>query len=90
MTIKLSSKGQIALPAKVRRQLALSVGDSITVTVESLGSTGGRVVLTPQRKTRPKMKIVTDPLTGWPVLKGPPGVPKLTSAMVKKLLADFP
>ena len=90
MTTKLSSKGQIVLPAKVRRQLALSAGDSFDIRVPTSGVEAGNLVLAPRKKRRPKMKIVTDPITGWPMLKGPPGTPKLTSAMVKKLLADFP
>jgi hypothetical protein len=36
------------------------------------------------------MKLVTDPITGWLVLKGEPGTPRLTSEMVKQMLADFP
>jgi len=90
VTIKLSSKGQIVLPARVRQQLALSTGDSFEVRVPSAGEEAGNVVLSPRKKRQPKMKIVADPLTGWPMLKGPPGTPKLTGALVKKFLADFP
>ena len=87
MTTKLSSKGQIVLPISMRRRLALQAGDALEV---SLDSRGGQIVIAPQRKKRAKAKIIKDPLTGWPVLKGPSGTPTLTNEMVKEMLADFP
>jgi AbrB family looped-hinge helix DNA binding protein len=89
MTTRLSSKGQIVLPAAFRRKLALHPGDAIEmkmITDEGKES----ILLRPKPKKRPKMRIVEDPKTGWPVLKGPPGTPKLTTEMVKEMLADFP
>jgi AbrB family looped-hinge helix DNA binding protein len=89
MTTKLSTKGQVVLPASVRRRLALQAGDPLEISVEN-GDHGERIVIEPGAKRKGKWKIITDPLTGWPALKGPPGTPKLTSKRVKELLADFP
>ena len=89
MTTKISSKGQIVLPVKLRRKLDLQVGDELAISMEN-SREGQRIILSPQAKKPGKMRIIKDPLTGWPVLKGPPGSPKLTSEMVKEMLADFP
>jgi AbrB family looped-hinge helix DNA binding protein len=86
VTTKVSSKGQIVLPASVRRKLALQPGDALKIRLEN----GARIIIEREPTKRRKMKIVIDRVTGWPVLKGPPGTPKLTSAMVKEMLADFP
>ncbi len=74
------------LPASVRRKLALQPGDALKIRLEN----GARIIIEREPTKRRKMKIVIDRVTGWPVLKGPPGTPKLTSAMVKEMLADFP
>ena len=42
------------------------------------------------RKSRGKSRIIIDPITGFPVLKGPAGATPLTSAHVREMLADFP
>jgi len=89
MTTKLSSKGQIVLPAKMRRQLALSIGDTLEVSVEQAKGLD-RIVITRNAPRRGKMKITIDPITKLPLIKLPPGSPKITSAMVKEMLADFP
>ncbi len=83
---KVSTKGQVVLPSAIRRRLGLRTGDSLDVKTE-----GDRVVLTLQRKrSRRKAKIVTDPITGFPVLTLGPGAPVLTHKQVKQMLADFP
>jgi AbrB family looped-hinge helix DNA binding protein len=89
VTTKLSSKGQIVLPASLRRKLAWQAGDALDITLEE-GGKGARVVIASRQKRGGKWKIVTDPITQLPALKGPPGTPKLTSQMVKEMLADFP
>jgi AbrB family looped-hinge helix DNA binding protein len=89
MTAKISSKGQVVLPVALRRKLALKTGDDLDIGLES--SEGNlRIVIQRKVARRPRMRIIRDPVTGWPVLKGPPGTPKLTSARVKQMLADFP
>ncbi len=86
MMTKISTKGQVVLPSAIRRRLGLRTGDSLDVKTE-----GDRVVLTLQRKrSRRKAKIVTDPITGFPVLTLGPGAPVLTHKQVKQMLADFP
>lgn len=89
MTTKLSTKGQVVLPASVRRRLSLESGDPLDIFVE-IGAKGERIVIEPRMKKKGKWRIVTDPITKLPALKGPPGTPKLTSEMVKQMLADFP
>ena len=89
MVTKLSTKGQVVLPASFRHKLSLQAGDPIDITLEDDGK-GGRIVIAPRKKSHGKWKIITDPITGWPALKGPAGTPKLTSEKVKELLADFP
>ena len=89
MTTTLSSKGQVVIPAALRRKLALQPGDALEITLESMQG-DPHIVIKRHASKRRKMKIITDPVTGWPVLKGPPGTPKLTTQRVKEMLADFP
>jgi AbrB family looped-hinge helix DNA binding protein len=89
MTIKVSTKGGVMLPASLRRKLSLRAGDSLDVKLED-DVQGARIVMAPRRKKQGGWRIITDPVTGWPALKGPPGTPKLTTERVKELLADFP
>lgn len=84
MQTKVSTKGQVVLPGPIRRRLDLRPGDPLDANVEN-----GRIVLTPRRKRSKRAKIVTDPITGLPVLSSP-GAPTLTSKQVKELLSDFP
>jgi AbrB family looped-hinge helix DNA binding protein len=85
MQTKLSTKGQVVLPSPIRRRLGLKAGDSLDAKVEA-----GRVVLTPRRKRARKARIVTDPITGLPVLTAGSGAPILTSKQVREILSDFP
>ena len=85
METKISTKGQVMLPSTVRRRLGLRAGDSLRVKVE-----GENVILAPKRKRKTKGKIITDPITGFPVLTLGPGAPVLTSKEVEEMLADFP
>ena len=86
MMTKISTKGQVVLPSAIRRRLGLRAGDSLDVKTE-----GDRVVLTLQgKRSRRKAKIITDPITGFPVLTLGPGAPVLTHKQVKEMLADFP
>ncbi len=85
METKISTKGQVVLPNAVRRRLGLQAGDALEVEVE-----GGRIVLSPRNKRQRKARIVTDPITGMPVLSAGPDAPVLTSEDVAELLKDFP
>ena len=85
MQTRVSTKGQIVLPAPVRRRLCISPGDSLDIAVEQ-----DRIVLTAPAKKRYKARIVKDPITGLPVIDVGPDAPVLTSEMVRELLTDFP
>ena len=85
MQTRVSTKGQVVLPNAVRRRLGLQPGDSLDVGVEE-----GKIVLTPQKKRLRKARIITDPITGMPVLSAGPDAPILTSEEVAELLKDFP
>lgn len=85
MLTTLSTKGQVVVPGRIRRKLGLQPGDTLEARVE-----GQHIVLTP-RKARPrKARIIQDSVTGLPVLTAGPEAPKLTSAEVREILADFP
>jgi len=85
MQTKVSSKGQVVLPHRIRRKLGLRAGDTLDARIE-----GVRIVLTPRRKRQRKCKIIRDPITGAAVLTAGPGAPILTSQQVRELLSDFP
>ena len=85
MRTTVSTKGQVVVLSSIRRKLGLQPGDLLEARVQ-----GQHIVLTP-RKVRPRnARIVRDPVTGLPVLTAGPKAPKLTSAQVREILADFP
>lgn len=89
MQTRVSTKGQIVLPGPLRRKLGIRPGDVLDATVEPLeGAT--RIVLTLESKPKYQAEIVTDPITGLPVLTAGPGAPALTSEEVAEMLVDFP
>jgi len=85
METRLSTKGQVVLPGKIRERLALKPGDSLDASIED-----GRVILTPRRRRHFEFKVVTNPITGLPVISAEGDVPLLTSDDVADILADFP
>jgi AbrB family looped-hinge helix DNA binding protein len=85
MQTKVSSKGQVVLPGPLRRRLGLRPGDVLDANIEA-----GSILLTPKNKRHPRAKIVTDPITGFPVLTTGADSPKLTSKEVEEILASFP
>jgi AbrB family looped-hinge helix DNA binding protein len=85
MRTKLSTKGQVVVPSRIRRKLGLQPGDSLEATVE-----GQHVLLTPRKVRSRKARIVRDLFTGLPALTAGPKAPTLTSAEVREILADFP
>ena len=85
METKLSSKGQVVLPASLRRKLDIRPGDALEVRID-----GRNIVLSPRRKPAGKARIVVSPFSGLPALKGPDGAPVLRSRDVREILADFP
>ena len=85
MQTKVSTKGQVVVPNRIRRKLNLQPGDSLEAKLE-----GQRIVLTPRRSRPRSTQIIQDPATGLPVLSAGPNVPQLTSAQIRELLAEFP
>jgi AbrB family looped-hinge helix DNA binding protein len=85
MQTKLSTKGQVVLPGPIRRKLGLQPGDSLDAKVQS-----GSILLTPRKKRKRKAKIITDPISGLPVLDAGPDAPVLTSEEVREILDEFP
>jgi AbrB family looped-hinge helix DNA binding protein len=85
MQTKVSTKGQVVLPGPLRRRLGICAGDPLDAEIQ-----GGRIVLTPQRKRPRRARIVTDLVTGLPVLTLGPNAPVLSSKEVAEVLAEFP
>jgi len=86
MKTKLSSKGQIVLPASARRRLGLRPGVEMEVEVE-----GDRLVLIPRTPSRPRVRQGISKISGLPVLEVVGNdAPLLSSDQVSELLADFP
>ena len=85
METKISTKGQVVVPNRIRRKLNLQPGDSLEAKLE-----GQRIVLTPRRSRPRSAQIIQDPATGLPILSAGPNVPQLTSAQIRELLAEFP
>jgi AbrB family looped-hinge helix DNA binding protein len=85
MQTRLSTKGQVVLPAPLRRRLGLREGDPLDASVES-----GRIVLTPRRIVALRPRIIEDPIIGIPVLSFGADAPTLTSKEVEELLTEFP
>ncbi len=84
MVSRLSSKGQIVLPKKVRSRLQLRPGATLICKVQ-----GGSIVLTPQSAAIERPKLVTDPKTGLRITKSPDQI-KVSSEDVRAAMLDFP
>jgi AbrB family looped-hinge helix DNA binding protein len=85
MQTRVSTKGQIVLPAPFRRKLGIRAGDPLDISIEK-----DRIVLTQASKPKYEARIVKDPVTGFIALDLGPDAPILTSEMVREMLADFP
>jgi AbrB family looped-hinge helix DNA binding protein len=85
MRTKVSTKGQVVLPSRIRRRLGLQPGDSLDAEMD-----GERIILTPRRACRGTARIVKDPVTGLPVMTAGTDAARLTSEQVHEILADFP
>jgi bifunctional DNA-binding transcriptional regulator/antitoxin component of YhaV-PrlF toxin-antitoxin module len=93
MQTRVSSKEQVVLPEPVRCKLGIQARDVLQVSVKSDADEApgeDRVVLTMPRRKKFETRIVTDPVSGLPVLTAGPGAPVLTSEEVAEILADFP
>jgi len=85
MQTRVSTKGQVVLPAPLRRRLGIREGDPLNAEIEA-----GSIVLTPRKKTRRRTSIIIDPLTGLPVLSAGDDAPILHSREVEEILSNFP
>jgi AbrB family looped-hinge helix DNA binding protein len=85
MQTRVSTKGQIVLPGPIRRRLGIRAGDPLDAEVEA-----GSIILTPLKKRSHKGRIISDPLTGLPVLSAGADAPVLSSKEVEEILANFP
>jgi AbrB family looped-hinge helix DNA binding protein len=85
MQTKVSTKGQVVLPGILRRRLGIRAGDPLDIDIDA-----GSIILTPRRKAHQKAQIITDPITGLPVLSLSKDIPVLTSREVQEILANFP
>jgi len=85
MQTKVSTKGQVVLPSGLRRRLGIRAGDPLEANIEA-----GRIVLTPRKKRPHKVTIVTDSITGFPVLSAGSDAPALSSKEVEEILINFP
>lgn len=84
METTLSSKGQIVLPAAVRRRLHLAQGERLAVELRD-----GGVLLRPMNAPR-AYKMVNHPVSGLPAMVpvGPRGR-RVTAAEIAKLNAEL-
>lgn len=85
MEIRVSSKGQVVLPSRVRRKLGIVAGHSLDVRIDR-----GRVVLAAKPSRVRKAKLGTSRRTGLPVIETSTGADNITSEMVKHLLDELP
>jgi AbrB family looped-hinge helix DNA binding protein len=82
---RVSTEGQVHLPDEVREKLGIQPGDPLDVRIRA-----GCIVLVPQKSSELKAEIITDPVTGLPVLSLGPNAPILTSEEGAEMLIDFP
>lgn len=79
MTTTLSSKGQIVIPAEIRKKLALREGAEMDCEIVD-----GKIVLNPDPG---KANAALADENGRPVLVAPPGAPEMTPELVKEILS---
>lgn len=80
MTTTLSSKGQVVIPAEIRKRLALNEGAVIDCEIID-----GKIVLDPN-PGKAQATVVEE--NGRPVLVAPPGAPEMTPELVKEILSS--
>jgi len=84
----LYTNGQIALPAQLCQRLGIHDGDALDVSEEAGGILLRPLAAAPLPKY--EARIITDPITGLPVITLGPDAPVLTSEQVAEMLKDFP
>ena len=84
MRTSVASNGEIIVLGELAQRLGFLPGDSLDATIEA-----GKIILFPSTKAQHRGTIITDPLTGWPVLDFGPDAPELTHEQVWEMLAHF-
>jgi AbrB family looped-hinge helix DNA binding protein len=82
MTSRLSTKGQLVIPARLRKALRLEPGDKVELTLQ-----GRRLVL--ERKSATRARLIRGKF-GRPVLVAPRGAPPMTTESVNAMLDEVP
>jgi len=82
-------EGDLGLPESIKAKMGLRAGDLLDARLETT-ETSARLVLTLSKPHKPEGRIISDPLTGWPVLDFGPDAPELTNEQVLEMLAEFP
>jgi len=72
------------LPGPIRRRLGIRAGDPLDAEIES-----GSIILTPLKRRPQKGRIISDPVTGLPVLSAGADAPVLSSKEVEEILSNF-
>ena len=85
MKTKMSSRGQVVLPAALRSRLGIREGD-----VLEIESGDGCVLLRPEKRRRRMGQVRIDAVTGMPALSAGKNAPVLKASTVESILADFP
>lgn len=87
METEVLEKGEVIIPISLRRRLGIKPGDTLDADIMDKN-----IVLSPRSKQKQaqKARIITDPITGLPVIDVGEDAPILTSKMVREMLADFP
>ncbi len=87
MKTKVLEKGEVIIPASMRRRLGIKPGDSLNADIKDQS-----IILS--RRTESKKagmaRIITDSTTGLPVIDVGDDAPILTNEMVSDMLVDFP
>ena len=85
MTTKLSSRGQLVIPKRIRAKLWLKSGATLHVAEKD-----GTIVLSPVAERRVVALPRRNPRTRLPQFDLPRGLPKLGEHFVRDALAEFP
>ncbi len=87
METTVTEKGEIIVPMSLSRRLGMKPGDRLNADIKD-----ANIILSPQHEPRQtqKSRIITDPITGLPVIDVGEDAPILTSETVREMLADFP
>lgn len=87
METTVTDKGEVIIPVSMRRRLGIKPGDRLNADIKDQN-----IILSPrpEQKKIKRARIITDPITGLPVIDVGEDAPILTSEMVREMLADFP